>query len=75
MICGSCGVGFLVNPGSKVHPVPVWFTSWADSGGTCGGEIHLRDRQTQIDKLDYQESAIARVKKARARRVKKGDRK
>ena len=54
MICGSCGVGFLRNPASKVHPTPVWFTSSEDSGGTCGGPIVLRNRHAQIIKLDQE---------------------
>ncbi len=52
MICGSCGCGFLRNPGSKVHPFPVWWTSTVDSGGTCGGPIVLRNRHAQIIKLE-----------------------
>jgi hypothetical protein len=60
MICATCGVGFLRNPGSKVHPTPVWFVGFEKggptSGGTCGGEIRMRDRRTQIHYLDLTEA-------------------
>ena len=55
MVCDSCGRGFLRNPGSKIDPVPVWFTTDADSGGTCGGRIRMLNRYAQILRLDQQE--------------------
>lgn len=64
MICNTCGRGFLVNPGSKIDPVPVWFTGDAASGGTCGGEIVMRNRRALITKFEKWEAKDDRASHA-----------
>lgn len=65
IICAHCGVGFLRNPGSKIHPYPVWAVSIHDGGPTsgdaCGGPLVMRNRRAEIIKLDLQEDKNGRA--------------
>lgn len=60
MICTGCGRGFLVSPGSKLDPVPVWFTSFSRSEGSCLGRIMMADRRMQIHNIDQWELSNAK---------------
>ena len=60
MVCELCGCGFLVNPGSKIHPTPIWFTSFSEAPGACLGNIRMAYRSTLIRNLDLWE--ISNVK-------------
>jgi hypothetical protein len=55
-VCAGCGRGFIRHPGCKLDPVPVWFTSTAQSEGPCLGNITLAYRSSLIRNLDHAES-------------------
>lgn len=55
-ICSSCGRGFLIHPGCKLDPVPVFFGSFFQSDGPCLGKITAASRAMLIRNLDREES-------------------
>lgn len=56
-VCAGCGAGFLRHPGSKMHPHPVWFTSFSESDGPCLGKVTLAYRSQLIRNLDAAENS------------------
>lgn len=59
MVCETCGCGFLVNPGSKIHPTPAWFTSFSEADGACLGRILMKSRRFLAQQIINKEKNIA----------------
>lgn len=60
LVCEACGRGFVVSPGTKTDPVPVWFTSTESSGFACSGRLVMANRKRQIDFIDQWEKSNAK---------------